>query len=135
MGRVGGVDADHHEDEEEHHEDRAGVDGHLDDAHERGLEHGVEERQAHHVGDDADGRVDGAPGDEQPEDGQGDHDDGDHAEEEGFAGGDVQGGGLLARHRCLLSTRPGRATGTRAGRGRERAAEKPTVSQSMMHPV
>ena len=81
MGGIGGVDADHHEHEEEHHEDGAGVDGHLDDAHEGRLEHRVQEGQADHVRDDARGRVHGAAGDEQAVDGQDDHD-GRKAEEE-----------------------------------------------------
>ena len=39
------------------------------------------------------------------------------------------------RHRVAPSTRPGRARRTRAGRGWERAAGEPTVSQSMVSPV
>ena len=67
-----------------------------------------------------------------------------HSDKREFGGDEDEGAGGKndaeeehkdGRHRCLLSTRPGRATGTRAGRGQERAAEKPTVSQSMMHPV
>ena len=46
--RVGGVDADQHQHEQEEHQDRAGVDDDLHREEERRVEHGVQHRQADH---------------------------------------------------------------------------------------
>ena len=67
-----------------------------------------------------------------------------HSDKREFGGDEDEGAGGKndaeeehkdGRHRCLLSTEAGASHGYTRGQGQERAAEKPTVSQSMMHPV
>src|SRR5690606_18577112 len=67
--RVGGVHADEHEDEEEEHHDRAGVDDDLGHPQEDRLLDDVEPGQGDHDEDDAHRGVDGLAGEEEPEGG------------------------------------------------------------------
>ena len=82
--RVGGIDADQHHDEEEQHQDRAGVDDDLHREQERRVEGGVEEREAdHHHGQQERG-VDGLA-DEQDAEGRDHHDRRQDPEDHGVA--------------------------------------------------
>jgi hypothetical protein len=65
--RVGGVDADEHEDEQEEHHHRAGVDEDLDDAEELRLRGEVEHAEVDHDEGHAQRGVDRLAGEEQPE--------------------------------------------------------------------
>ena len=71
---VRGVDPDEHQHEEEQHHHRAGVDDHLDDGEERGVEGDVEHGQAQHHRGEEQRTVNGLPHEDQPE--RGDHRDG-----------------------------------------------------------
>ena len=100
--RVGGVDADQHQHEEEQHQDRAGVDDDLHREEERRLQGGVQDRQRdHHDGQQQRG-VHGLAHEQDPERGQ-HHDrredvEGDHGAASPISGSDavpVAGSGSL----------------------------------------